>query len=119
MSTWSISGSDFLGAKLQLDELVELIQSHASLQRAEIHSTEGYREWRNAIFRRFLVLELRREGKSPVWLRIDCRVHEGTGKLRFVLNGAQSPANDTVCLIPFIFTFSVRLTDHRLGDLLD
>lgn len=95
-SVWSISESDFLGAKLKLDELVELIRSHISLQRAEILSTEGYKEWSNGILHRFLVLELRRTSKASIWLRIDRRMQPNASKINFVLAMGESPAYDTV-----------------------
>lgn len=93
-SNWTVSY--ILGKTMQLDQLTALIQAHSSLQRIEIASTEGYKQKRNGILHRFLILELRRSDKSPVWLRIDRRMHPDTTRVSFVLASGESPAYDTV-----------------------
>lgn len=81
---------------MELDKLVNLIKDHRSLRRAEIVSTEGYKESPNGILHRFLILKLRREKKDPVWLRLDRRMHPNTGRTAFLLASGESPAYDTV-----------------------
>lgn len=107
--------SDFPGVKLLLDEPVELIRSHAFLQRAEILSTWAYKEWSNAILHRFLILELRRGKTSSVWLRIDRRVHPETSGVSFVFAFGQSPAYDTVGRSRCLSRFRKGLTHHEPG----
>lgn len=102
-STWSVSESDVIGIKLEIGELAELIRSHSSLQRTEIVSTEGYKQTRNAILHRFLILELRRADKHPVWLRMDRRMYPDANRVSFLLESFQSPAYDTVSTLVSIF----------------
>lgn len=115
-SLWTISDSDEQGTKLELDELVALIRSHTSLQRAAILSTEGYKQRRNTILHRFLVLELRRQDRSPIWLRIDRRMHPETRMVSFLLASGKSPAYDTVrpTLSRVIWALEIR-TDNWLS----
>lgn len=68
------------------------------MQRAEIISAEGYKEWIGPILHRFLVLELRRSSRKPIWLRIDRRMAQGVGTFRFIRALATTPANDTVSM---------------------
>jgi len=78
---------------LSLSELCHLIQERRSLQRTIITMTEGYSERSRTVVHRFLVLQLEREGKEPIWLRLDRRL----GKARsFVLKSSVTRANDTV-----------------------
>lgn len=93
-SRWTVS--DVFEMMMKLDKLVRLIQSHRSLQLAEIVLAEGYKEKPNGILHRFLILKLKRTGKDPVWLRMDRRMDPNTKFLSFLLASSQSPAYDTV-----------------------
>lgn len=84
---------------MSLERLIELIDEHRSLQRAEIRSAESYRQRIGGIAYRFLVLELQRQDHSPIWLRLDRRRDTETGSLQFFLALLKTPANDTVRLL--------------------
>lgn len=107
--------------RTSLRELCVLISSHVSLQTAKIVSTEGYAMITNAIVHRFLLLELRRDGKRGIWLRLD-RLRGRKGSMfKFLRNGGVSDANDRVCT-RFIFSqFPTRTnritTFHRRNSL--
>lgn len=76
---------------LSINELRHMILDHTSLQRAEIVSSEGYVE--SAMSHRFLILELRRKQKKPIWLGLERRA----GRSIFGLVGALgSVPQDTV-----------------------
>lgn len=92
--SWTTS-YDF-GTTMPLEHLIELVDKHPSLQRAEIPSTEGYWQISNGVIHRFLVLELQRQKQKPIWLRLDRRPDISAGMLKFVLDSAKAPANDTV-----------------------
>lgn len=82
--------------KLSLDDLCVIIDLHSSMQRTEIVSAEGYKQWTGTVAHRFLVFELRRSGRKPIWLRV--RRKGNIPFVRFLANGAKTPANDTVSL---------------------
>jgi hypothetical protein len=84
------------GMVMPLSRLIELIAEHKSLQRVQIPAAEGYQQTASRFMHRFLVLELRRAGKDPVWLRMDRRPDWRVGALQFVLASSMSPASDTV-----------------------
>lgn len=77
-----------------LDEFCEVIVSRRSLRRAQIISTECYTERSGGILHRFLVLQLYREEKKPIYIRLDRRV--GTSTLNLLLRRGSAPAKDTV-----------------------
>lgn len=93
---WVGTSSPIQGRQMQLDALVRLIQEQPLLQHCMILSAEGYKQWNNGILHRFLVLELSREEKSPVWLRMDRRMYPDASRVLFVLAAGKSPAYDTV-----------------------
>ena len=66
------------------------------MQLADIVSTEGYSKWTGTVVHRFLVLELCRVGRKPIWLRIDRQRAQDVNALRFLAARATTPANDTV-----------------------
>lgn len=87
------------GTTMKLDELVTLIRSQRSLQHADILSTEGYKQTHNGVLHRFLLLELQREKKPVVWLRIDRRADPNIDRISLLLAGGKAPAHDTVRLV--------------------
>ena len=82
---------------LNLTELCDVINQHRSLQNASIVSAEGYCQsiGRTGVVHRFIVLELERDGRQRIWLRIDRR-RGGESPIMFVARVATSPANDQV-----------------------
>lgn len=95
MSTGTIVPSvGYMG--LSIAELCELIEERHSLQQANIVMTESYKQHTGGIVHRFLVLELEREGKKPVWLRLDRRLGKDVSKMSFILASGVTNANDTV-----------------------
>lgn len=93
-SHWSVS--DVQGMTMELGRLRELIEKHSSLQHVQIVETQGYKQKRNGILHRFLILELQRQDKPSVWLRLDRRMHPNTSRIAFILASGESPANDSV-----------------------
>ena len=81
---------------LSVSELCQLIQQRASLQHAIITRTEGYAEHLGAVVHRFLVLELKREDKKPIFLRLDRRRGEGVSPMSLISASGVTSANDTV-----------------------
>lgn len=83
----------------QLKQLCSLIESHPTLQNAQIISVECFSE---SIFvrihHRFLILELEREGKKNIWLRLDRRRAKIDGTIKFLRGRGTTRANDTVRL---------------------
>lgn len=93
-SQWTVP--KVAGRSMKLEDLVKLIRSQRSLQAATILSTEGYKQRHNGVLHRFLVLELERERKSSVWLRIDRRADPDMNRVSLLLAAGESPAYDTV-----------------------
>jgi len=60
--------------------LVKLIDEYDSLQSGEIISSEGYRE--HTPTHRFLVLELQRDQKKSIWVRLERRPSSRRGLVR-------------------------------------
>ena len=75
---------------LSLSESCDLIRNYQSLQEAEIISSEGY-----VHRQRFLVFELQRDGKKPIWVTLDRRRSTKVSVLDFLCAAASTPANDT------------------------
>ena len=82
---------------LNLTELCDVINRHRSLQNASIVSAEGYRRsiGYTGIVHRFIVLELERDGRQRIWLRIE-RQRGRENPIMFIARLATSPANDQV-----------------------
>lgn len=99
-SCWTFA--DFIGLLIPLERLVILIKNHRILQRVEILSAEGYKQNRNGVLHRFIILELCRhhepDAKRTIWLRLDRRMDQSVGKVKFILASGVTPANDTVRL---------------------
>lgn len=88
------------GYGIPLDHLCRLITSYPSLQDADIVASECYtKRIAPTVVHRYLVLELRREGKKTVWIRLDRTRFKAGGAMRFVRSGAQTKANDVVSYI--------------------
>lgn len=90
------------GYGLPLEHLCRMISTHPSLQDAQIISLECYTKHMGptlaGVVHRFLILQLVREGRKPVWLRMDCTRQKMTSTISFVRAGATSRANDTVSI---------------------
>ena len=82
---------------INLTELCDAINRHRSLQNASIVSAEGYCRsiGRTGIVHRFIVLELERDGRQRIWLRID-RQRGRVSPITFIARIGTSPANDQV-----------------------
>lgn len=115
-SSWSVEHVE--GTIMRLEGLIEVIQQHSSLKRVQIVETRGYKQRRNGILHRFLVLELFQQDNRSVWLRLDRRMHPDTNRVAFLLASGKSPAHDTVRGI-FLNVFSLqtwgRAHDNLLG----
>lgn len=58
--------------------------------------TEGYSERSGAILHRFLVLELTRKNKKPIYLRLDRRLGKRVNMISLLLTSGVTEANDNV-----------------------
>lgn len=83
----------FVTYTLSIDELRKKILEHRSLQCAGIVSVEGYVE--HLVSHRFLVLELRRLRRKPIWLRLERR--PGRSFISVAGSLGSVPTLDTVC----------------------
>lgn len=83
----------FVTYTLSIDELRKKILEHRSLQRAGIVAVEGYVE--HLVSHRFLVLELRRLRRKPIWLRLERR--PGRSFISVAGSLGSVPTLDTVC----------------------
>lgn len=79
---------------LSLSEFCDLIWNYQS----EIISREGYVQVIGRVQHRFLVLELQRDGKKPIWVafRLDRRRSTKVSVLGVLCAATSTPANDTV-----------------------
>lgn len=100
---------------LKFNALCDVIHRHRSLQHARIISAEGYKTTNGVVVHRYLVLELERDGRQPIWLRIDRRIAENENPIRFLVTGGRSSANDEVCFPSFIMPHIEKLV---LGQIL-
>ena len=73
-----------------------MIREHRSLQKAEILSTETYCKMNGAVPHRFLLLELRREGRKDLWLRLDRRRDRSVPFMRFAAANFKTAPHDMV-----------------------
>lgn len=83
-----------------LEHLCDLIDAYPSLRDAEIVSSECHtqriRIVLNLTVHRFLILELRRGEKKPIWIRLDRTRTKTVSDLDFVRAAGRIQANDTV-----------------------
>lgn len=77
---------------LDLRDLCVTIHERRSLRHAEIRCVEQYRVFTGTVIHRFLVLELHRAGRKPIWMRLDR--FRGGGWVKSLVGGA--PARDEV-----------------------
>lgn len=80
---------------ISLRILLDVIKRHRSLQDARIVRVDSYRNSGPAQHR-FIVLQLEREERQQIWLRIDRRRDKTRSLLNFAINAGTSPANDRV-----------------------
>lgn len=80
---------------IPLHILLDVIKRHRSLQEARIVQADSYRNSGPAQHR-FIVLQLERDGRDQIWLRIDRRRDRKRSLLNFAINGGTTPANDRV-----------------------
>lgn len=86
-----------------LDHLCRLIDAYPSLQGARIITSECYTKPLRVtlpvgigLVHRFLLLELERESKKSIWVRLDRMPSATSSRWRFIRSIAQTPAHDTV-----------------------
>lgn len=92
---------DFGKIDFSVDNLCKYINAHPSLQRAEIVATECY-VGKGLVKHRFLVLELRRQGRKDMFLRLDRRRERGVSMTQFISLSGTTGANDLVRQDPCI-----------------
>lgn len=80
---------------IPLRSLLATIKRHRSLQDARIIRVDSYRN-NGPARHRFIILQLEREGRQQLWLRVDRRRDRRQSVLIFVLNAGTSLANDRV-----------------------
>lgn len=80
---------------IPLHILLDVIKRHRSLQEARIVQADSYRSSGPAQHR-FIVLQLEREAREQIWLRIDRQRDMKRSLLNFALNVGTTPANDRV-----------------------
>lgn len=91
----------FCTLNFTLGQLCDFISVHPSLQTAGIVSCSCYAQRSSflSVKHRFLILQLRRTGRSNgVWLRLDRRRSAEVGMAHFSLASGVTPSNDTVRL---------------------
>lgn len=76
--------------------MCDLVTKHKSLQRARIVSAECYAEKLGVVMHRFVILELKREGRKDIYLRLDRRRERNISTLNFLAASGTSLSNDTV-----------------------
>ncbi|KAF8308163.1 hypothetical protein DL93DRAFT_2159211 [Clavulina sp. PMI_390] len=81
-----------------LADLCKYIDIHRSLQIAAIITSECYFEAAGPVLHRFLLLELRREGRKIIWLRLDRRRGENVSLIKFLSTSGVTKANDQAML---------------------
>lgn len=84
---------------ISLSSLLDVISRHRSLQNARIVQADSYQQFNGRVVHRFIILELERDERQKIWLRIDRRRDESTGLLRFVANRARAASDDRVSCI--------------------
>lgn len=81
---------------LSLHDLCMYISNHRCLRKATILSTQCYYHNAGVVIHRFLLLELHRENRKNIWVRLDRRRGEGVSLFSFMLTSGVTKANDTV-----------------------
>lgn len=83
---------------IPLHDLFHVINRHRSLQHARILQADSYKQWNGRVTHRFIVLELERDGREKIWLRIDRGRDPNGGFLHFFTHAGTAIANDEVSL---------------------
>lgn len=94
----------------------DAVADDSELQLAEVVSTAVYTENKRSVTHRFVLLQLRRDGRENIWLRLDRR--SGATPLRLVSGLGSVPAHDTVrqCTIYMHLTLTLTVySQARLG----
>lgn len=81
---------------LSLSSFCDHVSKYQCLRKAEIISTESFYQSAGPVNHRFLLLELRRERRKRVWLRLDRRRGEDVTLFAFLCASGVTKANDTV-----------------------
>lgn len=89
-----------LDPTIPLRHLLDIINRHRSLQEAHIVRVDAYRRFNGQVVHRFIILELERENRQKIWLRIDRKREKGK-ILKFLAERGSGLANDRVsfCLL--------------------
>lgn len=85
--------------RIPLRGLLEVIERHRSLQHARIIRADAYQGFTGQVVHRFIILELERDGRQPIWLRIDRGREKGQSVRRFLAEGATAVAADQVSFL--------------------
>lgn len=101
VSTSTVIPTNAGGYGMPLEHLCRLISSYPSLQDAEIVASACYTKRITsivgiAVLHRYLVLELRREGKKTIWVRLDRARSKASESRPFLRALGQTRANDVV-----------------------
>lgn len=80
---------------ISLRTLLDVIKRHRSLQDARIVQIDSYRNSGSAQHR-FIILQLEREGRQQIWLRVDQQRDKRQSLLIFAIRAGKSSANDRV-----------------------
>lgn len=96
-----------LDPTISLSLLLDVIARHRSLQDARIIRADSYQKFNGRVVHRFIILELERDERQKIWLRIDRRRDESTGLLSFVANRATAPSDDRVSVSAYSCLCSV------------
>lgn len=78
-----------------LRTLLEVIKHHRSLQDSCIIRVDSFLRG-GPLRHRFIILQLEREGRELIWLRIDRRRDKRRNLLKFAMGAGTTPANDRV-----------------------
>lgn len=85
---------------MHLPLLCDYIRDHKSLSNATILSASTYTQRTSIIVKhRFLILHLRRNKKTDIWLRLDRLRSRELAAFSFVIAGGEVGANDIVSLV--------------------
>lgn len=84
------------GLRFTFTGFCDKVRSSCSLGRAKIESIECYRQPSGPVMHRFLLLHLKRPGRSDIWLRIDRQLAPNLTLPKFFARYFQSASNDSV-----------------------
>lgn len=85
-----------LNRRLKLRDFCDFIESHQSLGRAKVFSTEGYAASSRAVTHRFVLLELYYLDVEVVYLRLDRRRSRDVTRSGLFATGGRTSGNDVV-----------------------